>query len=195
MIIGIDLDEVLASFVRPLLNYHNNKYGTGLTFEQVKFFSLSKVWGGTREQTDKKIWDFYNTSIFDNINPVEGAIDGIKNLAGKHKLMVITSRPDIIQEKTNTWLTKHFSDNISSVYFAFNFFHGKVKRKTKLEMCHDLNVSILIEDCLENVKEVGESKTNLQALLFDRPWNRKKLPKNTTRVFTWPEIVKHIEKL
>lgn len=194
MIIGVDLDEVLAALMPQLIEYHNYLYKTSYVFDDFKSFYLWKTWGGTRKETDKKIWNFYDSELFDDTLPIEGAREGIEVLAKRHKLAIITSRPQEIKGKTQKWLRKYFPDKFSAVHFAYNFSHGKGKSKKKLAICKDLGVEVLIEDCLENVMDIENVSSKTKVILLDRPWNRSRLPKNVTRVFSWKEIINKLNE-
>ena len=195
MLIGIDLDEVLVGLMPQLIKYHNRYYKTSYIYNDFKSFFLWETWGGTKEETDKKIWNFYNSKLFEQALPIEGAIDAIEQLSTKYKLLVITSRPEKIRKKTKDWLRKYFPKKFNKVYFAYNFSYGVGNAKKKLDICQDLKIDLLIDDCLENVEEIGNIQHKMQALLFDRPWNRVSLPEKVTRVYSWQEIVGKVNKI
>lgn len=74
MKIAIDLDEVIAGFLDAFIKYHNDAYQTN--FNKLDFFSYKfwKVIGGTREEAIHKVYYFHDSSYFDQIKPLDGAI-------------------------------------------------------------------------------------------------------------------------
>jgi len=193
MIVGVDLDEVLANFVPCLLNFHNKKYGTDLTREQVHTYDLWKVWGGTIEEAIRKVREFYQSDEFRQILPVNGSQEGIDVLREKNELVVITSRPHDIKEETRAWLDQYFPGKFLQVYHTNDWAPaGSGKRKTeKPDICHNLGAGIFIEDNIEYAIACAEK--GVRAFLLDCPWNQAdSLPERVTRVKSWREL---IEKL
>jgi len=92
MLIAIDLDEVLAEFIDSFIEFHNAVYGTNLTRNNFFSYKFWEAWGGTRKEAINKVYEFHKTPYFKNIKPVEGAIEGVKKIGKKNKLIVITSR-------------------------------------------------------------------------------------------------------
>src|SRR3989339_79251 len=66
MLIGIDIDDVLLHFTPALIEYHNHTYKTSLTYDQFKSPNFWEVWGGTKEESRKKVDDFFKTTYFPN---------------------------------------------------------------------------------------------------------------------------------
>lgn len=190
MVIGIDFDDVLADTVGQLIEFHNDVYGTTLTRDQFHSPRWWEVWGGTRDQSVKKFFEFKDTSHFKNVQPVEYAIDAIDELSKNHTLVVITSRQIEFVEETNDWIKKHFPNKFKDIFLA-NHAHWALSGEstTKLEICKKEQVNILIEDNLEYAEECAEE--GIQVLLLDTPWNQGKLPDNVYRVHSWKEIVTH----
>jgi uncharacterized HAD superfamily protein len=192
MLIGVDLDEVLGDCITPLLEYHNKKYGTAVDRNNIRHYNLNKTFGGTMEETLKKVEDFYDTDYFENMPPVKGAIDGIHELKKNNELTVITSRPSFIEDKTIKWLNNHFPNCFSSVNFTNQWMQYSIdSMTTKGKLSKDLGVKIIIEDALEHAEECVSH--GIKVLLMDAPWNQTDtLLTDITRVRSWNEIVQFI---
>ena len=193
MKIGVDLDEVLADFVSPLLEYHNEKYKTNLTEEKVHSYYFWEVWGGTRKEAIEKIQDFLTTDYFKNIQPILGSQEGIEILSKKHELILITSRPISIRNETLTWLNKYFPNKFSEekIYFTAKA-HLQKNIKAKANICLEQGIELLIEDNLDYAKESVLNGTRV--LLFDYPWNQADdLPERIKRVYSWQDILENIK--
>ena len=140
--------------------------------------------------------EFFNTSHFENIKVVPGALEGLKQLRDLgFDLVVVTSRQLVIQEATKVWLAKHFpSDTFQQVVFGNHW--GREGRKIKkVDLCKQLGASVLIDDSLSYCNEVAEA--GIKALLFDLHggynWNKSgEMVLGVTRINSWQEVVDHL---
>ena len=187
MIIGIDLDEVLADFMNPFIRFHNEKYKTSLKRDDFTSYFLWNNLGGTEEETKLKLDEFDATDYFKDIQPIPDSIETTKILNLYHRLIILTSRPLNTNNETRYWVNRFFSNIFSDLYFTN-------KKRKKSEICLDLNISLLIEDSLEYALE--SALKDIKVLLFDCPWNQSnELQKNITRVYSWSEIANIILNL
>lgn len=190
MRIGIDLDEIVADTMPAIVNFHNEKYGTDLKKNHFHSYRFWEVWGGTRDEAIKKIYEFSETDHFVKINPVAGSLNAIKKLKENgHELFVITGRQNEIIKKTEEWIEKHFPEVFSGIHFANSYgFTGQPLKKSAI--CSQLNIEIMIEDDIDHAKDLAEA--GIRVFLFDQPWNQNDLEKDVERVFSWEEIIDKI---
>ncbi len=187
MVIGLDFDNVLMDFYSGILEYHNQKYNTSISRENAVTTSLEDIWGCTTEEMDRRIVDFYLTDLHDNTLPMPGALEAVRKLKNEHKLVVITSRPDFIKEKTLSWLETHFKDLFDHVYFT-NLYLGKSNIKSKATACKELGVDVFVDDFISYATDVAENGGRV--LLLDAPWNQSDtLHPNITRARNWEHIL------
>lgn len=187
MNVGVDLDEVLADIVTPLLNYYNCKYGRNVTREQVFTYGLDKVWGCSREDSIKIIHDFYNTDEFKHLLKVPGSEEGVKRLASENELFVITSRPKQVKLKTEKWIDQNFPNLFSGIYFTNEWSRNLREVIKKSDICLKLNVGVLIDDSLDYAQECASK--GIDVVLLDCPWNQSdNLPLQIRRAFSWDDI-------
>ncbi len=188
MKIAIDLDEIIAGFLDAFIKYHNNTYNT--TYHKSDFFSYEfwKVIGGTREEAIDKVYGFHNSHYFDEIEPLDGAIDAVKKLKTENKLYLITSRQDDFKDKTRAWIDKHLSNTFDKVLHSNAYPKNGTGRK-KSGLCDRLNIDALIEDNLDYAIECA--KPDRKMILFKYPWNeQRKKPKGIYIVTSWNEALK-----
>lgn len=186
MRIGIDLDDVLGDTMPALLEFHNSVYNTNLKKDEIFSYDFVDIFGGSHEENTKKVYDFYKTPHFENITPVENAVEAIKKLKKDHELFIITSRQDLIINETEKWVDKHFSNMITDVYFASHYYGGNNKRKS--DFCNALNVDVFIDDHFAYATECVSP--NRKVILFRQPWNEKKdVPAEIYRVSGWKDIL------
>lgn len=192
MNIGVDLDEVVGDTMSAVIAFHNEKYGTTLKKKDFLSYRFWEIWGGTREDAIRKMYDFFETDHFKNINPAVGSLLALELLKKSgHKIFLITGRQTHIIKKTEEWIEKNFPEIFDELHFANSYSLTDAPRK-KSDLCKSLGITLLIEDDMDHVREC--SKAGLTTLLFNQPWNQGDLPRNVKRVFSWDEIVKEISK-
>jgi len=188
--IGIDIDEVTADFIGPLIKYKNKTSGVNLKKKDYFSFNLEEVWGGTREEAIKFVSDFYKTKEFDEILPLEGAIPGIISLKDQFDLIFITARHSEGAEKTKGWIEKHLGE-IPCELIISSEFDGR--EATKAEICIAKEIGIMLEDNSKNALECAEAGVN--TILFDRPWNQGAKHDNMVRVYNWSEALQEVARI
>lgn len=194
MRIGFDLDEVLANTIKPLLQFHNERYGTSVTYEQMHAYQLRAAWGCTQEEEIERVYQFYQSPYFASIKPIEGAQRGVEELRKNHECIIITARQHEVEEKTRQWINDHFPNYFveENIHFANHYARNGHSIK-KGDLCDKLQIELFIEDAFHNAHECASEKR--QVLLFDRPWNRNQSHPRIHRVHSWPEVVQLINNL
>lgn len=186
MHIAVDIDGVLADLIPALLQYHNDQYGSNFIPEQVTDYRLTTMWGGTLEEEITKVYAFYLSDRFPHIQPVPGAVDGIRRLKKDHQLSVITSRPEHIIDLTEQWLTRYFPEAFGDVHHTSQYsIHGGSQKKH--DICRELNIDFLVEDNLEYALEAA--KQGVSVIVLDYPWNQGVLPAEVQRAYSWQDLV------
>lgn len=195
MLIAVDLDDVLGDSNTALLSWHNKKYGTTLEKKDCGAYDLSKIWGGTRQETAEKLYAYVREGHVDSVAPIDGAWEVLQELKEEHELFVMTARPQDIAQQTRGWIDKHFPGIFSDIFFSdHNVLETSLHKKT--ELCRILGIDILIDDSLEFALDCHAVVSDV--LLFDQeyPWNTAhSLPENVTRVKTWREVKEFIHAM
>jgi uncharacterized HAD superfamily protein len=188
-VVGLDFDDVLMDFCGPLYQFHNKHFGTDLTLDDAKIWDLWKVWNCEQEESELRVMNFYHSDDHQAAAPVTGGPEAVRRLAENNRLVIVTSRPESVRERTLHWLEKHYPNLFEHVCFT-NIFHAEgAKRKTKAEACEELGVDIFVDDNLDNAHGIAES--GRPVLLLTAPWNEDKtdLHPNITRVHSWDHIL------
>ena len=188
MKIGIDLDECLGEFVYGFLEYHNEKYNSGLSRDGMVSYNFWDLIGCSRDESIKRVCDFYDTSGFKELPVVPGSREALRNLSDNNELYVITSRPDDITMETIRWLYHHYPGRfeISRIIFT-NEFSKNGRKKTKANVCQGLGIDYLIEDNKDYANSCGD--VGISVFLLDKPWNQGELHRNVSRVGGWYEVL------
>jgi uncharacterized HAD superfamily protein len=192
MIIGIDIDDVIADFVPIISLYHNELYGGSLSKADFISYDFWKVWGGTKEEAVRKVDEmFANSMYFLKIPTVENSIPSLARLKEQGVVLhAITGRRNNAIQPTTEWIEKYFPNTFASTHFTnMHCLEGRSVKKSKI--CKELGVTILIEDFIDHALDCAEN--NIRVLLFDSPWNQN-VPKHEKieKVFSWDEILKKI---
>lgn len=183
--IAVDLDEVICEHLEKLLEFYNHKYNKNLSRKNFFTYDFWKVWGGTLKEAKKIVQNFYESEMFNDTLAVDGAIEGIEQLAQKNQVYIITARPERWREKTEKWIKKYLPKFKTKVIYTSDY---HVNSQAKSQICKDLNIDLIIEDRSKFAKECAGA--GIKVILLDKPWNQKlKENKNITRVYSWPEIL------
>jgi len=195
MVIGVDLDDVLGDFFSSFIGYHNKNYGTSWSRETMNTYYFHELTGESRETIRGRIFEYYNSEEFKKILPIKGAKKALLELTKEHDLVVITSRPEFVLEKTQTWVEEHYSGIFNEICATNGYLNKEDERKRdKSYYCLKYGVSIMIDDFYGFVDDCNDK--NIKVLLYDTPWNQDVLMgENLIRVNSWKEISENIKLL
>ena len=146
MIIICDVDEVLADMMPQVIKEYNNLYGSDITIDDIVQWELPEDMKAIYKRKD----------FFWELEPVEGAIEGLNMLAKNHEIIIATSPsaiPSIAYEKL-TWLHCFFPE------FVNNAMIGGRKELLQGDVIIDDNADYLINSPCPT------------KICMDRPWNR-----------------------
>ena len=191
--IGIDIDDVLLELTQAFIKYHNETYGTQLTFKEFTSYYLPKVIGGTFNEAVAKLDNVNQTHYSFNLKPVPEAREAITRLQEKARLSVITSRSTKLFSITRQQVQNHFPGSLAdSIYFARNPYLSS-SGLTKKDLCLKLEISTLFEDSLEHARECAAA--GIQVYLIDYPWNQlqEEIPGVTRLTKGWAELLPLLE--
>ena len=107
MIIGIDLDDVLADFFPIFLAFCNEEYNEQFCMEDFVHYQFAEIMGITREESLARLTRFDNSEAKKNILPMLGAQKTITRLLQRHELHIVTARPVEIAVGTREWIEQH----------------------------------------------------------------------------------------
>lgn len=183
--VGVDFDDVVLDCNTSLALFHNKHYGTSFERKDVQSFDLTKLWHCTEEEMAVRIKGWYNSPEHAESRSMPGAVEAIRKLAASCELHIITARSSQVQGITSQWIAEHLPGVFSGIHFTNRFAGG---RRPKSEVCRELEISVLIDDSIDNARDVAASE--IPVLLFDAPWNQEEIPPGVTRVFSWEEVLK-----
>ncbi len=182
MRIAKDLDGTTAATEVHMLEFHNARYGTNLRREDIyDLQDIWRIWGGTLQDMFRKFEEFYHSQYFDQIKPVDGAVEAAEELS-KYVQFTVTARPAFMLPKTYLFHDQYFKKTHSGLYLA-NYEANLPKSRVLAETKADY----IIEDTLQFAEDCAHY---CPVFLLDTPWNQGPLKPNITRVKSWKEIVR-----
>jgi len=185
MLIALDIDEVLADTVNEVVEHYNRNFGSNFRRDDFRTCNFWETWGGTREETVGILYDFMNERG-DDILPKKGAVNGVRKLSEKHKLISITSRQNDFEEQTRRWLERNFDGLIKEVYFT-NAYAKRGEAFKKSVFVREKGVELIVEDHFDYACDCVA--VGAKVFLLDCPWNQELPPVGVTRVYSWYDIV------
>ena len=185
MRIGCDIDGVVADAVPVILKYISEKNPQitkkeDLTSYEV-FYETFRP-----EEMGNLFRNFEQTGEFKMMEPIEGAVEGIRYLNSLgYSIDFITARDyyDSIHQETLNWLKNN----------GFEFDGELFCQRDKLKIIRERGIELMIDDSPFNIGNL--SKHGINCICVDQPWNtwtpETKLIK---RCRNWKEIGEYIVK-
>jgi uncharacterized HAD superfamily protein len=156
LVVGVDLDGVLANQIVAILPRIKTRYGLSLTYDEITEFRLP-LGASDLAQEIKDAQETDSSYLLDM--PVhDGAGALVDVLRSRYRVVLITARPASALQLTNRWLKANrltFDDVITA--------------EEGLKSAHGADV--LVDDYAGNVAEFVQ-RTGGLAILLDQPWNR-----------------------
>ena len=185
MKIGIDIDGVLTDFEKWQLEVGSKffvKYNKNIV--NPDGYDSDTVFNVTKEM-DSEFWHDYLYDYAKNEPARKFAGEVIDKLKNKgYKIYIITSRyltdrnDDLGKEMRNIvieWL-KENSINYDKIIFG---------PEDKFEICKENNISIMIEDKVENINNISKI---IPVVCFNASYNKVCNGKNIFRAYTWYDV-------
>lgn len=189
--IGVDVDDTLANFVAPLIDFLKSNGLKVPSYEDTHDYDLWNVWGCTREEAIKRIEYFHNSNGFDLLSPLPGVQEVFMKTFPPHVAYSITNRPPKLEHITKRFLDNHFGGRYEAVYHLGTNYDGK--KISKADVAKKNSLDLFVEDSHYEAQSI--SSIGIPVLLINRPWNRGRETNSlVTRVDGWEEVLMHVER-
>jgi len=188
--LAIDLDEVLFPGEKRLALYHNLTYGTHLTTTDMhSAYEYHLVWGGTRQQANRKVAQFRLSDIHAATKPMEGAAEAIHQLAKCYRITIVTARGPKAQQPTLAWIERWLpKEQISEIIFTGNHYERDFII-SKTAVCLQNDIDWLIDDAMRYLREAHLAGIKTVKFGTD-PYHQGPLDKGILEARSWPEVVR-----
>jgi hypothetical protein len=189
MMVGLDIDGVLADFVTPFFSYVERTLGNGpidpqsitdLSFKQHPHLSEEALWKCLEEVScDAAFWG--------GLRPLISPQDWreLDRLSRQGRLVFVTHRWErrtySIHDVTCEWLTMHGVGN-PVVHFTQEYKSGLVRQ---------LGIELFMDDRHENCSDIAE-KTTATVLMPSRAYNQSFSHPRVKRVCSFGELFEHL---
>lgn len=167
MRIIVDMDEVLVHTVQPWIDRYNTEYSDDLQFSSVTCWYMHEFVkpivydednGNQVSGCGVKVYELIDEEgFFENLEPIHGAIEGMKSLIDQgHDVIIATASPttsDTAHAEKVRWLKKHMP------FFPLKNFMSISRKDT-------LNGDVMFDDAPHNL-----DKFSGISVAFKKPWN------------------------
>lgn len=162
----LDVDSVVADLMPVWLRHYNALWNDTLTPEQITRWDLIHF---VKPECGKQIYKFLSMQwLYDEVEPVQGAIEGVDYLRRKGwKIVYVSAGLELAKAKFD-WLLQRALLHSEAEYVAA--FDKSLIRG-----------DFLIDDRIDNVRDFTGS-----GILFTQPWNQ--WIKTTRRLDGWKDI-------
>lgn len=194
-IIAVDIDEVLGAYAVEFVKFSNERWGTHLTVDDYKEH-WSEMWEVDMEETTRRAKELYKSGMTGRIPHIIGANEALKQLMKDFDIVLVTSRPIVLEQETRAWLEKYYSDVVTAIYFA-GMYDGAVTSnsfmQTKATIYSELKPAFVVDDQLKHCYAAVE--LGIDTILFgDYPWNQDmNATEGLVRCHDWQAVIDHIQ--
>ncbi|MCI8700435.1 MAG: hypothetical protein HFJ47_03730 [Clostridia bacterium] len=192
MKIGIDIDGVLTDEHMYIIDK-----GTEFFYKNNIPYKIHKDIYDSKEifeVSEKEYNNFWEENIFEyskciSIRPFASEIIN-KLKKDNNEIHIITSRSfttyenkykDLMQSIVKQWLNKN-EVKYDNIIFS----------KTKLAICKELKINVMIEDKPENIEEISKY---IPVICYDHPYNQQINGINIIRCYSWYDIYDKIQSI
>lgn len=140
--IGIDVDEVLSPFCRPMFERAGYKFPGG------KWpYHYASALGISQGDSERMVYDFYESQEFHDLQPLPGAQAGLAFIqALGYDVYIITGRQDRARLKTEEWIDRHFPHTVNEIILTNSFTPHEVN---KVDICKSLAINAMVDDSFQ----------------------------------------------
>ena len=178
-LLGFDFDGVIADTAEVFLRLACQDYGLcDFRLEDIVNFELEHCLSLERARTEAIFTKIQLDSVGTGLQPMQGAVDVLGELAEKGTVSVITARS--LAEPVHDWFAAFFpASTCKAVKVTAMGTHDE-----KLQHVHAQGLRFFIDDRAETCLQL--SRGGIQPFVFSQPWNHKRHRLPT--VSSWQDI-------
>lgn len=184
--IGFDLDGVIAATGETFLRLACQEFGhCSFNLEDIKDFEVEDCLAIPKEHVEQLFYSIMKDSLQCGLQPMEGAVDVITELATRAQVTIITARP--LTQPVTDWLEHFFpAETCEKINLVATGDHNDKFRYIK-----DHKLQFFVDDRVETCLQLAE--THVTPIVYNQPWNigRHALQ----NVNNWVEIKSRMEEL
>ena len=182
MRIGVDIDEVLAPFLKTMVQSKNLKLPAMKKYPYV----YSTMFGMSQRESSKMVDEFYRTEEFRRMRPIHGSQVTLRVLQNKgHEIYAITGRQAIAEDVTFDWLEEHFPKTFTDCYLTNSFTQYETDKSV---IANQLGLGLMIDDSLYTCQECEASGISSVQFIGSPVYPWCKDDQHVMTVGNWKEI-------
>ncbi len=198
LVIAVDFDDVLVNSTELLPSLYNKKYGTSLKFSDMYQSRYDAFGVQTQQEAIRQLQTVMLDPGYTELVPDEIVIQGVHELAKIHELHVITGRAGFLEPYTRKVLDDYFAGCFASLEHTNHFDDGSGEhiRRSKVDVCRQINADVMIDDLPHHLKEILDSGVSEVISFGDYPWSRQiELGNHVVHCRDWTEVVREVQRL
>jgi len=179
MLIGVDIDNVVAEFEAPFRAWINRHAGLSLRRADITRYRFAECCPLSHQEVADLFWDFVRAGHLRRLRLIPHARAALEGLGERAEVCLVTSRPpeELIVQDTRYWLEMKGLGGARLIF---------AERKWEVTE----GFSLFVEDNLEQA--LGLAQRGVRVLLLDYPWNRSgQVHPHIQRIGSWLEVVSH----
>lgn len=192
--IAVDVDDVLAANAEGFIKFSNERWGTKLTAQDFQE-DLQKLWGVEHDEAQRRLMAFAESDAVSAYNYFEDARPVLENLKKRYRLVIVTSRRNLLKKATAEWLNIRFDGIFQEIHHSgfFDSMDQNAHLLNKGDLCRQIGADYLIDDHLKHCQAASE--VGVKSLLFGNySWNKaESLPPGVTRVSNWQAVLDYFD--
>uniref|UniRef100_K3WM01 DNA/RNA-binding protein Alba-like domain-containing protein n=1 Tax=Globisporangium ultimum (strain ATCC 200006 / CBS 805.95 / DAOM BR144) TaxID=431595 RepID=K3WM01_GLOUD len=195
-VVTVDVDHTLAKLLESALEWHNAEKDTKLSVQDVKSSNWSSAWGGSEQEADDKLLDFYHSNAFNSkVDAVAGANEVLKPLRRYFSFVAVTDRPRIVEKQTREWLDAHFSGVFDKLVFVDDDKNSDDAVRHKKDIYEDLKAKVVIGSDSSITPKAAED-VDYAVLVGSVPWAKTTNASEKLLVAEdWPKANDQLQKV
>lgn len=191
-LIAVDIDDVLTYSAISMVEFGNREFGLNRTLDDFSE-DTAALWELSRDDIEHHMVRYLTSGHLEKLDVIPEARAALEQLKKQFRLVALTSRRDILQDLTKTYLDTYYPDIFDAVYHAgiYGKGHEQAHLLTKADRLKEIGAEYLIDDQPKHC--IGATTVNVKAVLFGNyGWNRgEELPKGIVRCATWTDVLEY----
>lgn len=180
--IGVDLDGVVADFNAGWIDLYNREFGTAISSDEVvgwdhmltltHFPVMDEFWTWARSAHDDR------RCIFRYLGTYPGAVDGLRDLVGRHHVVIVSHKFPWAIPDTLAWLAE-----LEVPLQEIHFLRAKAQ----------VDCDVYLEDAPYQLADLRAGRPDAIVCRFVRPWNKP--VEGCVDIHDWSAFVAYVDAL
>jgi 5'(3')-deoxyribonucleotidase len=153
LVIAIDCDDVLIGASEYLVETYNRTYGTSVQLQNA-YVSGNTEWQADRDEVLRRIYAIQMTDDYAAIEPEDGTIKAVKQLASDHELHLVTARDSTVMLVTQQMVDTYFPGCFASIEHVG-------ADASKGDICARIGAKVMIDDNVGHLETASENGVGL----------------------------------